>query len=150
VLSSAFDLIAREADVLALLVQGKSNAMIGRMLFIAPGTVRKHLERVYAKLGVANRTEAAGRAFEVAGPAPSDRPAVPVAADWLAQLGLTPRELDVLPWVARGKTNAEIADLLYISPETVRRHTHSVFAKLGVHTRTAAVARTFRLLAQSS
>jgi DNA-binding CsgD family transcriptional regulator len=149
-LSSAFDLTPREADVLALLVQGKNNAMIARMLFIAPGTVRKHLERVYAKLGVANRTEAAGRAFEVAGSAPSDRPALPAAADWLAQLGLTPRELEVLRCVARGKTNAEIAVLLYISPETVRRHTHSVFAKLGVRTRTAAVARSFRLLAQSS
>jgi DNA-binding CsgD family transcriptional regulator len=148
-LSSAFDLTPREADVLALPVQGKSNAMIARMLFIAPGTVRKHLERVYAKLGVANRTEAAGRAFEVAGPAPGDRPAVP-APDRLTQLGLTPRELEVLRWVAPGKTNAEIALLLYISPETVRRHMRNVFSKLGVRTRTAAVARTFQLLAQSS
>jgi DNA-binding CsgD family transcriptional regulator len=145
-LSSAFDLTPREADVLALLVQGKSNAMIAKTLFIAPGTVRKHLERVYAKLGVANRTEAAARAFEVAGPAPS----VPAAADWPVQFGLTPRELEVLRCVARGKTNTEIAVVLDISPETVRRHTHSVFAKLGVRTRTAAVARTFSALAQSS
>jgi DNA-binding CsgD family transcriptional regulator len=147
-LSSAFDLTRREAEVLALLVQGKSNAMIARMLFIAPGTVRKHLERVYAKLGVVNRTEAAGRAFEVAGPAPGGRPAVP-APDRLAQLGLTPRELEVLRWVAPGKTNAEIAVLLYISPETVRRHMRNVFSKLGVRTRTAAVARTFQLFAHS-
>jgi DNA-binding CsgD family transcriptional regulator len=147
-LSSAFDLTPRETEVLALLVQGKSNATIARMLFIAPGTVRKHLERVYAKLGVANRTEAAGRAFEVAGPAP-DRLAVP-APDRLTQLGLTPRELEVLRWVTPGKTNAEIAALLDISPETVRRHTRNLFAKLGVHTRTAAAARTSRLLAQTS
>jgi DNA-binding CsgD family transcriptional regulator len=149
-LSSAYDLTPRETEVLALLVQGKRNAMIARMLFIAPGTVRKHLERVYAKLAVANRTEAAARAFEVARSAPSDRRAVPAAADWLAQLGLTPRELEVLRCVARGKTNAEIAVLLDISPETVRRHTHNIFAKLGVRTRTAAVARTFSALAQSS
>lgn len=148
-LTSDFDLTPRETEVLALLVQGKSNAMIARMLFIAPGTVRKHLERVYAKLGVVNRTEAAGRAFEVAGPAPGDRPAAP-ALDRLAQLGLTSRELEVLSWVAPGKTNAEIAVLLCISPETVRRHMRNVFSKLGVRTRTAAVTRTFRLLGQSS
>ncbi len=149
-LSSAFDLTRREADVLALLVQGKSNVMMARMLFIAPGTVRKHLERVYAKLGVANRTEAAGRAFQVAAPVAGDDPVAPAAADRLSQLGLTPRELEVLRWVAPGKTNAEIAVLLYISPETVRTHLHNVFSKLGVRTRTAAVARTFQLLAHSS
>jgi DNA-binding CsgD family transcriptional regulator len=124
--------------------------MIARMLFIAPGTVRKHLERVYAKLGVANRTEAAGRAFQVAAPVAGDHAVAPAAADRLAELGLTPRELEVLRWVAPGKTNAEIAVLLYISPETVRRHIRNVFSKLGVRTRTAAVARTFQLLAHSS
>jgi len=62
-------------------------------------------------------------------------------------LGLTARELDVVRWVARGKTNAEIAALLYISPGTVRRHMDNIFTKLGLHTRTAVVARTFPRLA---
>jgi DNA-binding CsgD family transcriptional regulator len=43
--------------------------------------------------------------------------------------------------VAEGLTNAQIAERLWISPGTVRRHLQNVFAKLGVHTRTAAVAR---------
>src|SRR5262245_38961365 len=47
------------------------------------------------------------------------RRAVLEAADGL---GLTARELEVVRWVAHGKTNAEIAALLYISPGTVRRH----------------------------
>lgn len=55
--------------------------------------------------------------------------------------GLTPREREVVVLVAAGNTNAEIARQLWISPGTVRRHLENVFAKLDVHTRTAAVAR---------
>jgi DNA-binding CsgD family transcriptional regulator len=53
---------------------------------------------------------------------------------------LTAREREVLAWVARGKTNAEIARLLWLAPSTVRKHLENVYAKLGVSTRTAAVA----------
>ena len=56
-------------------------------------------------------------------------------------LGLTAREREVLTWVARGKTNAEIARLLWLAPSTVAKHLENVYAKLGVNTRTAAVAR---------
>jgi DNA-binding CsgD family transcriptional regulator len=57
------------------------------------------------------------------------------------QVSLTARERDVLSWVARGKTNAEIAELLWLAPSTVRKHLENVYGKLGVSTRTAAVAR---------
>jgi DNA-binding CsgD family transcriptional regulator len=53
---------------------------------------------------------------------------------------LTPREREILDLVAEGRTNAEIAETLWVSPGTVRRHLENVFAKLGVHTRTAAAA----------
>jgi DNA-binding CsgD family transcriptional regulator len=53
---------------------------------------------------------------------------------------LTPREQQVLEWVADGKTNPEIAQILVASPATVRKHLEHIYAKLGVHTRTAAVA----------
>jgi DNA-binding CsgD family transcriptional regulator len=58
----------------------------------------------------------------------------------LASEGLTPREREVLELVAEGRTNAEIGAALWISPGTVRRHLENIFEKLGVHTRTAAVA----------
>jgi DNA-binding NarL/FixJ family response regulator len=56
------------------------------------------------------------------------------------ELGLTSREQQILSWVARGKTNAEVAETLCIAPSTVRKHLDNIYAKLGVRTRTAAVA----------
>lgn len=54
---------------------------------------------------------------------------------------LTPREFELLLLVAEGLTNIEIAEQLWISTGTVRRHLENAYRKLGVHTRTAAVAR---------
>ena len=54
-------LTAREHEVLALVALGNTNAEIARRLWLAPGTVRKHLENVYAKLGVNTRTAAVAR-----------------------------------------------------------------------------------------
>ncbi len=65
----------------------------------------------------------------------------PAAAPALTDAGLSRRELDVLRLVERGLTNLEIAAALGISESTVKRHLEHVFEKLGVHTRTAAVAR---------
>lgn len=56
---------------------------------------------------------------------------------------LTAREREVLTWVAQGKTNPQIAELLWVSPATVRKHLENIYGKLGVSTRTAAVARLF-------
>jgi DNA-binding CsgD family transcriptional regulator len=53
---------------------------------------------------------------------------------------LTDREREILELVAAGKTNAEIAETIWIAPGTVRKHLENIFEKLGVHTRTAAVA----------
>jgi DNA-binding NarL/FixJ family response regulator len=54
---------------------------------------------------------------------------------------LTPRESEVLGLLAQGVTNKEIAQRLFISTNTVKRHLKSIFAKLDVHTRAAAVAK---------
>lgn len=56
-------------------------------------------------------------------------------------VSLTAREREVLAWVARGKTNPEIARILWLAPSTVSKHLANLYAKLGVRTRTAAVAR---------
>ena len=59
----SFKLTAREAEVLYWVAKGKVNRDIGDILGASPATVKKHLERVYAKLGVETRTAAAGRAM---------------------------------------------------------------------------------------
>jgi DNA-binding CsgD family transcriptional regulator len=57
---------------------------------------------------------------------------------WMPRL--TAREREILALVAEGRTNADIAERLWVSPGTVRKHLDNVYAKLGVHTRTAAAA----------
>jgi len=59
----------------------------------------------------------------------------------LEAVGLTARELEVLREVERGGTDGEIGEALGISRRTVQKHLEHVFRKLGVGTRTAAVAR---------
>jgi DNA-binding CsgD family transcriptional regulator len=54
-------LTARETEILELVATGLTNAAIAERLWISPGTVKKHLENVYAKLGVENRTAAVAR-----------------------------------------------------------------------------------------
>jgi DNA-binding NarL/FixJ family response regulator len=62
------------------------------------------------------------------------------AASRLSSASLTPREAEVLSWVAKGKTNRDVADILGMSPRTVNKHLEHVFEKLGVETRAAAAA----------
>lgn len=59
----------------------------------------------------------------------------------LEEIGLSAREVDVVTWLAHGKTNGQIAEILAISPGTVKKHVSHVFEKLGVDSRTAAALR---------
>jgi DNA-binding NarL/FixJ family response regulator len=68
--------------------------------------------------------------------APPHRPEVP----------LTPRETEVLSWLAKGKTNRDIAEILGMSHRTVNKHLEHIFEKLGVETRSAATALAGRML----
>jgi DNA-binding response OmpR family regulator/DNA-binding CsgD family transcriptional regulator len=57
--SSELGLTAREGEVLSWLSKGKTNRDIAQILGLSPRTVDKHLEQIYSKLGVENRTAAA-------------------------------------------------------------------------------------------
>ena len=55
--------------------------------------------------------------------------------------GITPKEAEILSWVAAGKTDAEIAAILNISRNTVDTHIRHIFARLDAHNRVTAVVR---------
>jgi DNA-binding NarL/FixJ family response regulator len=60
------------------------------------------------------------------------------SAEPLRALGLSPKEAEVLLWVAQGKSNAEVALILGITEATVKKHMENIFTKLGVEKRGAA------------
>ena len=85
---------------------------------------------------------------EVPVPVPHEvRVPVPVAAPFerndaqLAQLGITPREMEILEAMAAGHSNREIAERLYVSENTVKTHAGRLFGKLSAQRRTQAVQR---------
>ena len=96
---------------------------------VKPGEPADLLAAVSARLR-RRRQSGSGRSASVADASP---------AALVAALGLTPREAELLSWVVQGKTNPEIAIILGIKLTTVKKHLESIFAKLGVENRTAAV-----------
>ena len=64
------------------------------------------------------------------------------------RFGLTGREAEVLLWMAYGKTNREIGQILEMSPRTVNKHLEQIFRKLEVDNRTAAAAAAIRCVAR--
>jgi DNA-binding NarL/FixJ family response regulator len=63
-------------------------------------------------------------------------------------LGITPREAEVLLWVAQGKSNADVAAILGMSEKTVKQHMGNLFAKLGLENRNAAALRAVEVLSR--
>ena len=73
-----------------------------------------------------------------------ENPAAPQPASPLAVYGLSAREAEVLRLVAAGHSNAQIADVLFISRRTVTTHVSNVYTKLGVASRAEAIAFSHR------
>ncbi|HEY3697230.1 DNA-binding response regulator [Phenylobacterium sp.] len=93
------------------------------------------------QLSVLGRTEAGEVFFRVTELTQGDK-----GETLRSALGLTAREAEVLVWVARGKSNKDISEILNISPRTVNKHLEQVFTKLGVENRAAAAAIATRVI----
>ncbi len=76
-----------------------------------------------------------------------EAPARPSLGRGPAQLGLTPREIEVLELVAAGRTNRQIGDELFVSEKTASVHVSNILRKLGVTSRVDAAAVAQRLAA---
>ena len=63
-----FGLTHREAEILRLVAQGHTNKEVAARLYVSPLTIRTHLEHIYEKLGVGNRTEAVARVLGTSEP----------------------------------------------------------------------------------
>lgn len=70
----------------------------------------------------------------------------PVTATLSKELGISLREAEVLTWLARGKSNKDIAAILQLSPRTITKHVEQIFTKMGVENRTAAAALALRYM----
>jgi DNA-binding CsgD family transcriptional regulator len=135
----------REAEILGLVARGWTNEEIAKRLRVAPGTVAKHLENAFVKLDVHSRAEAVAIVgLYLRDPA---GPFAPVAGSPRGARGgngardaLTPRQVAVLTWAARGRRNDQIAEILYITPRTVAKHLQLAYDKLGARSRMQAVA----------
>lgn len=68
-------------------------------------------------------------------------------APLVEKLGITPREAEVLLWVAQGKSNGDVAGILGMSEKTVKQHLGNIFSKLGLENRNAAAMRAVEVLA---
>ena len=71
-------------------------------------------------------------------PVPTTGPFVPNGTK-AQELGITPRELEILQLIANGMSTREIAGALFVSENTVKTHSSRLFDKLGVNRRTKAV-----------
>ena len=89
-------------------------------------------EEAFATAWAAGRTSPRRRQSPRRSPRSSQPPAP-------TSISLTPREDDILRLLVAGQTDPAIAAALFISVRTVEHHVARIFAKLGVHTRTAAV-----------
>jgi len=137
---------ARWRQAEALLAQGAPRAdaaaALARALALADGLGARLLVAEIDALGRRAR-------IELAGPPGGGAPDDPAGAATTAtdELGLTPREREVLALVADGRTNRQIAEALFISDKTASVHVSNILAKLGVANRgeAAAVAHRLRL-----
>jgi len=68
---------------------------------------------------------------------------------FIQQFAVTSREADVLLWIANGKTNREIGQILEMSPRTVNKHLEQIFRKLGVENRTSAAGIAIKCIARN-
>jgi DNA-binding NarL/FixJ family response regulator len=102
---------------------------------VKPVHVEELLNAIAARLGRAQQHAGFRADFKSAAP--------------LEKLGISPREAEILLWIAQGKTNFEASVILEISAATVKKHLEHIYEKLGVEGRTAATLKALEVLSNA-
>lgn len=125
---SALDsLTERELEVLGLIANGASNPTIAGRLGIELKTVERHINHLYSELGINEDNTYNPRVKAVL----MYRERYPF--EFIRQqveVNLTPREYEVLSYIAKGYSNLRISKGLHIEPKTIERHINSIYSKL--------------------
>jgi LuxR family maltose regulon positive regulatory protein len=128
VLMKSLALAEPEGFMRLFLDEGKpTGAMLQACIGRAEGSLKAYIQKLLAALDMP-----AGGPVEISSSPGQLEPLVEP---------LTGREIEVLHLLATGLSNREIAERLYLSEGTVKTHTHNLYAKLGVRSRTQAIAR---------
>lgn len=109
---------------------------------IKPPSIKFRIEQDLIEIGYVGQVDCTEYFFRISETAPGMEVAV-----LQRELGLTPRESDVLLWIANGKSNRDTSEILNISSRTVNKHLEQIFIKLGVENRAAAAAIATRIIA---
>lgn len=126
-------------------VPKQDQVTLDRIIAMATNTLGKDaFERARMAGHSMTDDDAVRNAVEIQVPQDAD-PQVDVNAPAIVNLGVTDRELQVLQKLGSGDTDKEIAERLYISPRTVQSHVQNLLNKLDVTSRSAAVAKAFRI-----
>ncbi|MGH3203326.1 MAG: response regulator [Streptosporangiaceae bacterium] len=126
---------ALRAGARSYLTKDADRTDIARALRAAVGGLTVFDPRVHATLLAATSGAAASPGGTPAGPGPAPATRPPDPPD-----GLTQREAEILSLIARGLTNGEIAERLFLSNHTIKTHINRIFAKTGSRDRVAAIA----------
>ncbi|HET6789534.1 MAG TPA: DNA-binding response regulator [Aquabacterium sp.] len=127
--------LSETADIVAGFAAG------GVDYVVKPVRIEEVLARLSTHVRNARLTRLAREAMSAGGVGRDD-----ASSSRLDIAALTPRETEVLSWLAKGKTNRDIADILGMSHRTVNKHLEHIFEKLGVETRAAAAALASRAI----
>jgi len=125
VLSEVLESAAREGYIRLFVDEGPAMARLLREA--APGPHRRYVLALLAAFDEPTTAE------------PSPGPPGGLASAGMEPL--TKRELELVELIAEGLSNQEIADRLFLSPQTVKVHVRNIYSKLGANSRTQAVAR---------
>lgn len=109
-------------------------ALCMALVFVSRGRKRRRAEEAFS--AEASASEPASKPAPVPAVASESESALDARCAAVAREGgLTEREAEILVYLARGRTKAYIADVLFVTENTVRSHVRNIYSKLGVHTR---------------